>query len=246
MTNHTPTIRDQSTLARPTQTHAFALRIIAAGGLLTSMLAFTAMTGCGAEEEPAPPPAPVVQAPPPRVDPMIGIELDPRVQWPEETHPSTPELAQAVADLANALARADAESFANKLTPEDAMLTRELVTFGLWQKQMERVEAVRVCVLNEVSDTEAELGIGLQTANGAYLIAFEGETSSPWVFTGFGITNIEAPRVAMLDGSPLIRPQIPGSVEIVELDEAEEPEDEADSGGGGGGFGPTKPRRHYR
>jgi len=244
MTNHTPTNDDRLASGR-----AFALRMVAAGGLLAGLLAFTAMSGCGGEEEPPPPPPRVTQAPPPRVDVMAGIELDPRVQWPEETHPSTPELAQSIAKLANALARADADAFADMLTPEDAMLTRELVTFGLWQKQIERVEAIRICVLNEISSSNAELGIGLQTPSGAYLIAFEGRTSSPWVFTGLGITNIEAPRVAMLDGSPLLRPQIPGKVEIIQLDDPKEPDEEElvpGSGGGGAPMGPTKPRRHFR
>lgn len=249
--NRTPlrTLRKAGSLAQP-----FALRAIAGTSVLTGLLAVSMLSGCGQEEEEAPPPPPArtTQAPPPKIDTMSGIVLDPRVQWPEENHPSTVELAQAVADLVNALAKADANAFMQRLAPQDAALTRELVKFGLWQQQMKGIEAVRVCVLNEIDSTSANIGIGLQTARGAYMIAFHGQTSSPWVFSGLGIADIEAPRVAMLDGSPLMPPVIPQVVQFVPPpDEKEKPED----GGGdceppapsapGDGI-PKKPRRHYR
>lgn len=255
--NRTPlrTLRKPgSGIARP-----FALRAIAGTSVFTGLLAVSMLSGCGQEEEEAPPPPPVrtTQAPPPKIDTMSGIMLDPRVQWPEENHPSTVELAQAVADLVNALAKADANAFMERLAPEDAALTRELVNFGLWQQQMKGIEAVRVCVLNETSADTAELGIGLQTAKGAYMIAFRGQTSSPWVFRGLGIADIEAPRVAMLDGSPLTLPMIPEAVQFVPPpEEKKQPEDDG-SGGDGGDYEPPapsapgdgipkKPRRHYR
>ena len=247
-------IRKNDKTSRVPLAGGFALRTIAGAGLLVGLVGVGSLTGC-AEEEPPPPPAPVVQAPPPKPDPMANITLDPRVQWPEEMHPSSPELAEAIAKLVNGLAAADADAFTSVLSDVDRQLTQELVTFGLWQKQMERVEAVRVCVLNELTATECELGVGLQTANGAYMIAFNGRTSSPWRFTGLGITDIEAPRVAMLDNSPLMRPMIPEAAEIIAI--VPIAEDGVGGGGGGGGYDdappstppgspPRKPRRHYR
>lgn len=173
-------------------------------------------SGCGKEEPPpAPPPPPAVV----RVDPMAGISLDPRVQWPDDREAWTPELAEAIADLANSIAKGDLDTMQAVLGP----LGRRVfaITFGEDTQAISRdgLEAVRVCVLHELEDGQAELGLGVQDETGAYLTGWIGreDGAGRWVFEPAPCASVTAERVSLLDSDRLPEPTL-GTVALLRVD----------------------------
>ncbi|MEO1130374.1 MAG: hypothetical protein AAFX05_11810, partial [Planctomycetota bacterium] len=115
-------------------------------------------TGCEKEQEA--PKEVIAPPPPPKVYPLEEIELDPRVQFPDEREPSTVSLAQAVADLASAVIDGDSELMSSLLSREDREILDWMVEAGLWIEGDTGIELARVCVLNEgESGVEVALGI---------------------------------------------------------------------------------------
>ncbi len=148
--------------------------------------------------------------PRPRVDPMAELDIDPRVQFPEQRAPATRELAQAVADLASAIAAGDADRLRQLVdAPTEAVLD-ELVESGAWEEETGDIEVVRVVNL-ESEEGVAKVGFAVQDPRGAYLLGWEGsELRGGWVFTGFAVDGApEAARAAELDGAALVEAALP-------------------------------------
>lgn len=187
--------------------------------LIAGLIACAGVASCGEE---APPPAPVVSAPSapaPPPDPMENLPLHPKVQFPAERAPSTRELAVAIATLASALAKGDASAAQSVLDRDAANLIDQMVNSGEWKQGTTGIEAVRVCVLNETKDTQiATVALGIQDAQGAYLLAWRGSAAAgAWEFEPMPLNDTEAAQVALLDGSPIISRTLP-SPESVNVD----------------------------
>jgi len=192
------------------------------GGLAMTLGANALLGGCEKKKPPPPPPPP---PPPVAKGPdwtLEDIEMDPRVQFPEARTPSSRELAQAVADLASAIVTGNDAEMMAMLDPIDHAVMSDLVTAGDWKSGTSSIEAVRVCVLEEGDDKgSCRLGLGVQDAMGAYLLAWTGAAdSSEWTFQGLSIMPQLADRVATLDGVAMVEPTIDTSAPtIVELSE---------------------------
>ncbi len=173
-------------------------------------LAAGLLIGCDKKKEQQP----VAAAPAPvkAVDPMEGIDLDAKVQWPEKHRPNTPEQAQAIAALANAIARGDAEGAKGVLAESDREVLANLIEFGDWASQTKGIEAVRVCVLTEGDDKKSfTLGLGVQDKQAAYMLAWKGnqsENGTAWSISGMAIVPTTAASVAMLDDAELVAPTV--------------------------------------
>lgn len=170
-----------------------------------------ALGGCdkGEEQVQAPPPAP----PPRRLDPLEDLDMDPRVQFPEARDPSTRELAEAIADFASAFVSGDDAILTDMLDDQGEAVLSRLKSTGQWSKETSRIEAVRVCVLKEDGD-ECTLGLGVQDPDGAYMLAWTGESrGDSWVFSPMPVEDIKAPSLSMLDDIPLVAPTVPSPVQ---------------------------------
>lgn len=202
------------------------------------------LVGCEKKAPKAPETA-AAPAAPKAVDPMEGIAdiLDAKVQWPDKYPATTPEQAQAVAALANAIAKGDAESAKSVIDEPDREVLQGLIDFGDWASQTRGVQAVRVCVFTEGDDKKTlTLGLGVQDATGAYMIAWKGtEHEGPaWVFSGMAIEPVTAASVAMLDGATLRAPVLTAAAVEKKLNEVEKPKGAgADAATGGGAPPPS-------
>lgn len=191
------------------------------------------LVGCDKREAPQQAaPAPVVSKP---VDPMDGIELHPKVRWAADKYvPVSPEQAQAIAALANALAAGDADKAKSVLDSADQAVLSDLIAYGEWADQTTGIEEVRVCVLSQNEDKTVSLGLGLQDALGAYMVAWKGSDSgSAWVFSGMAIEPITAASAAMLEGAELRAPVIAGAAVETQIVTAKNPNAAEKKEGGG-------------
>lgn len=211
-----------------------------------SMLAAAAMLpGCGKKEDQSQQTsAPVAVK---VADPMDGITLHAKVQWPDKYKPATAAQAQAVAALANALASGDAELAKGVLDQADRDLLADMIALGEWTSQTGGIEAVRVCVLRETEDKATLiLGLGVQDALGAYMLAWNGNNGAdPITFAGMAIQPVTASAVAMLDDAELKPPVIAAAAVETKIAQTINPADVASaaSGGGPGGDAPSGPAR---
>ncbi len=182
-------------------------------GILLSGLG--TLSGCGKEEPAPPPPAPAVV----RVDPMAGISLDPRVQWPDDREAWTPELAEAIADFANSIARGDLDTMQGVLGTQGRRVFA--IAFGDSAKTNSQsgFEAIRVCVLHQLEDGPAELGLGVQDKTGAYLTGWVGreDPSGKWIFEPAPCASVTAERVSLLDSDRLPQPTL-GTIALLRVD----------------------------
>ncbi len=204
------------------------------------------MPGCGKKEEAAPQAsAPVVA----RVeDPMEGIELHAKVQWPDKYRASSAAQAQAIAALANAIAGGDAEKAKGVLDAADRELLSDMIALGEWTSQTGGIDAVRVCVLKESDDkTQLTLGLGVQDSLGAYVLAWKAPLGAEGVtFSGMAIQPVTAASVAMLDDAELRPPVVAEAVKETKIASSVNPADIAkkEAGGSsspGGGDSPGRP-----
>lgn len=181
---------------------------VALSGVVCALVAFVPSCDKKKEEQ-----APVAYTPPPPPppDPMEGLKLDPRVQFPQERAPTTPELAQAVATLASALAKGDAPGAKSVLDAEARAIVDEMVEAGQWEAGTKGIEAVRVCILKEQAEASiATVGLGIQDARGAYLLAWRGSNvSGAWEFEPMPLDETEATQVALLDEAQLLSRTLP-------------------------------------
>lgn len=170
-----------------------------------------ALTACGDDESANQPTAPVKQTYQPRepeLGPLEDIDMDPRVQFPEQRAPAERTQAQAVARLASAIASGDNSAFANLIEPSYRTILTSLVDEGSWNESTSEIETVRVAVLE--SDAEMlRVGLAIQDARGAYLLAWSGNKSGDsWSFEPIAIEPQYAPTAADLDDAPLVSPRI--------------------------------------
>ncbi len=176
---------------------------------LAAMGAMVFSTACSKEEE-APAPQPVQRkAVVKQVDPLENLQLDPRVQFPRERAPASPEQAKAVADLANAVATGDDSSLSGMLDRPMRAVLEDLVASGDWGSSTSGIEVVRVVSL-EGDDTQFSVGLGVQDPDGAYLLAWEGRAEGDtWIFSGLAAEDVTAPRASDLDGASLVAVGVP-------------------------------------
>lgn len=139
----------------------------------------------------------------PRVN-ISDLRLHPKVQFPEERIPADPEEAQAVADLASAVASGDADALRALVSPVDATVLGMLVDSGQWSRQVEATQVVRVCVINHPADGSWQVGLGVQDSLGAFLMGWEASGSGrPWTFASLPIEPRLASSAVELDGVEL-------------------------------------------
>lgn len=172
--------------------------------LLIASLVAPLLVACGGGEEEAPPPPP----PPPPPKPQFSLEdlqLDPRVQFPDQREPESFELAEAIAELANALVRGDADAFKRVLASGDRDVLDTLVETGAWETETENIELVRVAVLEE-ADEGVRIGLAVQDPTGAYMLAWTARESAGWKFAGMPIAPVEGASVLDIDGAELVEP----------------------------------------
>ncbi len=174
------------------------------------LAAASPLVGCKKKKAAPPPPPP----PPPPADPFDGLSLDPRVQFPEERNPASPEMAQAVADVANALASGNGGEMRGLLGEGSSGMLTYLLDNGQWKDATASIEIVRVCVLEKVNDSSIRVGYGIQDASGAYLIALSGSnTSGDWVFEGSPVEWLTGSVASEFDGSSLPMPMLAQAAE---------------------------------
>ncbi|MFM9957487.1 MAG: hypothetical protein ACKVZJ_05395 [Phycisphaerales bacterium] len=211
------------------------------------VLAALMLPGCGKQEEAPQQAAPVAVR---EADPMEGITLHAKVQWNTEKYrPANAAQAQAVAALANALASGNADDAKGVLDEADRALLADMIALGEWTSQTGGIEAVRVCVLKESEDKAVlTLGLGIQDALGAYVLAWRGNNSaSPITFSGMAIQPVTADAVAMLDDAELRPPQIAAAAVETKITKAVDPGDvAASSSSSSPGEGPAAPRRPFQ
>jgi len=207
------------------------------GAPLLALMLAAPLGGCGGEKQeeqaaaPAPRPAPIEPA-----DPLAGVELDERVEFPPQRAPESPELAEAIADLANALAAGDADRFAQRLTEPAEAVLRDLEQRGDWGSATASIETVRVVAV-DARESFANLGLAVQEPEGAYVLAWQGEPGMQgWRFSGMAIAPRSAALASELDGVDLIELPVPapGADDELTVDElrakrkAEEADDQRD------------------
>ncbi len=190
-------------MKNPLPRNDMSVRFLALGAIACA----AALVGC--EKKAPPPPPPVVTNTEP-AEPEWFIEdldMDARVQFPQGKAPSSQELAQAVADLASAIASGDDASMQPLLDVADREGLKDLVGAGDWKSATTGIEAVRVCVLTEAEDKKsATVGLGVQDKDGAFMLAWTADQSGTWRFRGMAILPMMAERVAMLDDRELLEP----------------------------------------
>lgn len=213
------------------------------------LAAGSVLPGCGKKEEAAPQTAAPVTA---KIeDPMEGIDLHAKVQWPDKYRPSTAAQAQAIAALANALASGDAEKAKGVLDGADRDLLNDMIALGEWASQTGGIDAVRVCVLKEADDkTHLTLGLGVQDSLGAYMLAWKAPLAGDAVvFSGMAIQPVTAASVAMLDDAELKAPSVAEAVKETKIASTVNPGDIAAKEAGGGsspGGGSPSPGRPFQ
>jgi len=176
-----------------------------------------AIPGCGESEpernsaaqsptasRPAPAPAPT----PEPVDVQRLIE-HPAVQFPTSQAPTDESLAQAVVDLATAIASGDTQAMRRLLEPSAQAVLDHLLETGQWQSATSGLETVRVSSL-QVEGQSARVGLGIEDPEGAYLLAWEARSAGGgWTFTGLAVPNAAAATAAELDGVSLVPASVP-------------------------------------
>ena len=81
------------------------------------------------------------------------MDADARLQFPPEVAPVQPELAEAVIEFGNALARGDDATVREKLDRPSQGVLDTLVSNEEWFDATEKIEAVRVVLLEGASSS---------------------------------------------------------------------------------------------
>lgn len=176
--------------------------------LLISASAIVALAGCGEKEAPkqqnksaggmtAP------SAPAPRAS-AANLKLHPKVQFPDDRMPESPEMAEAIAKLAAAIAGGSADGLQAMIAPADRLVLDMLVASGEWKRRSDAVKIVRVCVINQPSDGPMQVGFGVQDSAGAFLMGWSGSPGgSGFTFANMPIESRLAAEATALDGAEL-------------------------------------------
>jgi len=206
---------------------------------LVAMAPLALVAGCGGSESepedaaPTPPPRETTRIDRPEPVTPASLTMAEGVEFAGGAAPSDRSLAQAVADLASALALGDAEAMASLLDPAGAAVLDDLEARGAWERSTTDIERVRVTRI-EPSDGAARVAIGVLDASGAYLLGWEAmRRDGRWMFSGLAIEPQTALTLAELDGAPLTVRMTP----VARLDGEQAPVEGApeESSGSGGG-----------
>ncbi len=226
----------------------------AATALAAISMSTMLIAGCAEEPPPPPPPKKAPPPPPPPPDPMENVTLHEKVTFPAELEPPSPEVAMAIAALANAFAAGDDEALRGAIVDSDHSILDALIAAGMWGDNTESIEAVRVCALDDNGES-TNVGIGIQDNRGAYLLAWETGSDKGFKWQSMDIELQTATRVSELDGASLL-PRHVGEAKkfLVVLEEEDAKRNSgADSGGsttspGNAPSGPggRKPKRKIR
>lgn len=159
-----------------------------AAALAFAAFASISLVGCGEDEAPqvvqAPPPAPkpVEPPPPPKVasikDLMAQLDIDTRVNLPEERAPETEAERVAVLKFFDAFARGNADALKGMLSGPDQFLLDEMVTSGAFAK-------------STAATTRIDVRCGREEGNTCTLAVFHvGEGFEPqlWAYNATGAT----------------------------------------------------------
>lgn len=200
--------------------------------LLASVVALAALSGCG--EKPASKPQPksaggmVSSVETKSRASAADLKLHPKVQFPEDRMPESPEMAKAIADLAAAIAGGSADGLQAMVAPADRLVLNMLVASGEWKRRSDAVKVVRVCVLNEPSGGAMQVGFGVEDAGGAFLMGWAGNPQGEaWTFSNMPIEPRLASAAVGLDGAELKLLALPSGLPVpdVTMKPAEEEKD---------------------
>ena len=178
---------------------------------LTPMAALllVGMTVAGCGDPPPPPPPPPPPAPPAPPNPADALrDLDPGVQFPEHRLPSSLEVADAIVDFANAFKGGDRDEVLSQLTPSTRNDLVAMLSQREWQSVIDTIEAVRVCIVEDLGSSEVRVGLGIQEPDGAYLLGWEAtRRGDVWMWEAVAVGDPRAPRVSQLDAPALPSPR---------------------------------------
>lgn len=160
------------------------------------------------------------------------LKLHPKVQFPDERIPESLELAQAIADLAGAIAGGSADALDAMISAPDRAVLKMLVDSGEWKRRSDAVRVVRVCVLNETPDLQ--VGFGIEDGAGAFLMGWSSAAGSQaWSFSNMPIEPRFAGVAKELDGAELkllaLPSGVPTAVAAVVPEETKEPAEKKDN-----------------
>jgi hypothetical protein len=218
------------------------------------------VSGCGEEE--APPPVVVAPPPPPPPPPppeptvksiaelMTELNIDPKVELPEERAPETTEARVAVLLFWNAFAKSDAQYAETQMCPADKRVLEALEKSGQWSAATTRIERIEVQCADDgtgfstlgvltVDDAEQPLlwDATLSDANAATFTAFPGPpdildhlSGENWIEAWKKYVDGLFEKYANLPDEEVEIPQ-----ENVQLAEGDEPPPSQPAGGEGGG-----------
>lgn len=133
-----------------------------------------------------------------------NLKMHPKVQFPDERLPNSPEAAQAIADLASAIAGGSADGLGALVSPADRLVLEMLVSSGEWKRRSDAVKVVRVCVYQEPTTGTLQVGLGVENDEGAFLMGWGGTGSADkWTFANLPIEPRLASEAVGLDGAEL-------------------------------------------
>ncbi|MSR28374.1 MAG: hypothetical protein EXS03_02215 [Phycisphaerales bacterium] len=240
---------------------------------LAAIAATTVLVG-GCGEDDAPPPPPVVRAPepppPPPPEPTVKsiaelmkeLNIDPRVELPEERAPDTTEERVAVLLFWNAFAKGDSQYALTQMSSEDKRVLTGLKSTGSWDAATAKIEKIEVQCSDE-GDGFATLGVitaggseqpllwdaTVSEADAATFTAFPGPSDildhlsgEDWIEAWKKYVNGLFEKYANLPDEEIEIPQ--QDVQLAENDSAA-PTPPADEGGGGGAGGGGAPMRKH-
>lgn len=132
----------------------------------TGLLSATFLTGCS-EPPPPPPPPPVVTKapppPPPAVTPisdlMAKLNIDSRVNLPEDRAPKTDPERVAVLSLFDAFARGDSARVQGYLSAPDQFELEKIVKSGAWKTTTESITRIDVRCGNAPTNEKCALAV---------------------------------------------------------------------------------------
>lgn len=178
------------------------------------LVALFALPACEEKKPPAPPPPPPpppkVEAPPPPKPVDIATVLqqaraDARVQFPKDHAPVDRTLAEAVIQLASALAKGDDKALAPLLAPGAKSVLESLTKSGDWARGTKGIEAVRVVSLSAKSEdkpTTSNLGLAIQMPGEAFLLGWTAtKAGNTWTFKNAWAEGETKTRASEFDGA---------------------------------------------